>query len=113
MDKLKLAELKKTADGTYQFRLLSQSLPQIKLEEVSLTLKDMVFAFIADSNGIMNDVPEARVSIQVGDQTVNQDLTPQQSITIKGWNITFLYALDGEISGLPMQSTAHFRLKRI
>jgi len=111
MDTAKLAELKSNDDGTTQFRLLSESFPKIKIGDIQITLIDLVFVFIQNSNGITSDVPEAKIEIQMGKKILKHSLMPQQAIQIDQSSLTFLYALDGEMPGLPKQSAAYFKLK--
>jgi hypothetical protein len=113
MDKSNLAELKQNEDGTTQFRLLSESFPKIKIGEIQITLIDLVFAFIQNSNGIMSDVPEAKIEMQIGKDIMKATIMPQKTLQFAQWSLTFLYALDGEMPGLPKQSAAYFKLKSI
>jgi hypothetical protein len=112
LNKRDICELRKFADETYEFRLLTISCNQIEIAGVKIMVHDLVFAFIQNDAGISSDCPFVKIEMHVGPESIKAELSPTQSIKLRGWNLTFRYALDGEYPGLPTQSAAYFRLQK-
>lgn len=106
-----LAQASARANDALAFRLLSVSLPGVTVDDLSLSLEDVVEAFVEDADGVPSDQPVATLVARRGAASARFELTSGATVDLPGGGrLRMEYALSGAQPGLPVQYAVHFTL---